>query len=371
VERELIADNHFRRGFILWQPKPGKHVRYEELRGSEAKASPVWGLSQWSSKFPFDAPASRAAAGDFLIYSNSAKSITLGRPGMAGADLSLAVNTGVEYGPKARQPGDPWVHLLVEQEFATPAPLGKLNAARFHLEARLLRLRNLHRDDYSPAVHAAQFQVFFTVQNRNRQSPGHGDLLWFGIPVYDNRQRHPPEHKSKDFGGTEKFIFTPDAKTFTAASTHDGEWVVIDKDLLPVMREALATAWAKGFLSRSRLRGDYCIGGMNLGWELPGTFDAEIIFITKGHYWKVPLEGLAVGQFVQSPEHQSMFESFGKWIFDYIYIDEKAFKGVVAAFLFPGRQGARVSLCAEHPPDPRGRTYYDHRQIRRVLRPSD
>src|SRR2546425_9500469 len=50
---------------------------------------------------------------------------------------------------------------------------------------------------------------------------------------------------------------------------------------------------------------------------------AQIIFITSGHYGKVPLEGLAVAQFVQSPEHQSMFESFGKWNFDYVYIDEK------------------------------------------------
>ena len=51
---------------------------------------------------------------------------------------------------------------------------------------------------------------------------------------------------------------------------------------------------------------------------------AQIIFITKGHYGKVPLEGLAVAQFVQSPEHQSMFESFGKWNFDYVYIDQRA-----------------------------------------------
>jgi len=51
---------------------------------------------------------------------------------------------------------------------------------------------------------------------------------------------------------------------------------------------------------------------------------AQVVFITKGRYGKIPLEGLAVGQFVQSPEHQSMFESFGKWNFDYIYIDEKA-----------------------------------------------
>jgi hypothetical protein len=51
---------------------------------------------------------------------------------------------------------------------------------------------------------------------------------------------------------------------------------------------------------------------------------AQIIFIAKGHYGKVPLDGLAVAQFVQSPEHQSMFESFGRWNFDYVYIDEKA-----------------------------------------------
>src|SRR5258705_106852 len=51
---------------------------------------------------------------------------------------------------------------------------------------------------------------------------------------------------------------------------------------------------------------------------------AQIIFVTKGSYGKVPLDGLALGQFVQSPEHQSMFESFGKWNFDYVYIDEKA-----------------------------------------------
>ena len=51
---------------------------------------------------------------------------------------------------------------------------------------------------------------------------------------------------------------------------------------------------------------------------------AQIIFISKGHFGKTPLDGLAVAQFVQSPEHQSMFESFGNWNFDYVYVDEKA-----------------------------------------------
>lgn len=51
---------------------------------------------------------------------------------------------------------------------------------------------------------------------------------------------------------------------------------------------------------------------------------AQAIFISKGSYGKVSLDGLAVAQFVQSPEGKSMFESFGNWNFDYVYIDERA-----------------------------------------------
>ncbi len=73
----------------------------------------------------------------------------------------------------------------------------------------------------------------------------------------------------------------------------------------------------------------------------------QVIFITKGRYGKTSLDGLAVGEFVQSPEHQSMFESFGKWNFDYVYIDEKANEEQrqalkeIAGHLFPPAAKAR------------------------------
>ncbi len=276
AEHELIQDNHFRCGFILWQPRPGKHVRDGELKGFDSSAKPVWGLAQWNSKFPLAANNLTSTADHFLLYSNSAKSVRIGQAGTSEADISLSVNASLEYGARARKSGDPWVHLLVEQEFDAPAPLAKLRDARLHLEARLLHARSRHQNDYLPTIHAAQFQLFFTVQNRNRQSPGYGDLLWFGVPIYDNRQRLPNENKSKDFGGTGKFIFTPAAKTFTSESAHDGNWLAIDKDLRPLMAEALKTAWARGFLADSKLLDDYYISGMNLGWELPGTFDVEM-----------------------------------------------------------------------------------------------
>jgi hypothetical protein len=51
---------------------------------------------------------------------------------------------------------------------------------------------------------------------------------------------------------------------------------------------------------------------------------AQIIFISKGHYGKTSLNGLAVAEYVQSPENKSMFESFGNWNLEYVYIDERA-----------------------------------------------
>src|SRR6266542_6003291 len=50
----------------------------------------------------------------------------------------------------------------------------------------------------------------------------------------------------------------------------------------------------------------------------------QVIFIDKGIYGDVPLDGLAFALMGQSPEGRSMMESMGNWNFAYIYIDEKA-----------------------------------------------
>ena len=50
----------------------------------------------------------------------------------------------------------------------------------------------------------------------------------------------------------------------------------------------------------------------------------QAIFIEKGSYGDVPLDGLAFAFMGQSPEGKSMMESIGSWNFVTIYIDEKA-----------------------------------------------
>ncbi|HUR45552.1 MAG TPA: hypothetical protein VMZ27_06680 [Candidatus Saccharimonadales bacterium] len=271
AEHELIKDPRFRSGFILWEPAPGKHIRYGELKGLDSSSTPIWGLSQWSSKSPLN-PAAAVRSEGLLICSNSAKGITI----REGSWFSMFVNSAVEYGGHARTAQEPWVHLLVEQEFESPAALSKLTSAVLNVEARLVHSRSLHHGDYSPDVHAAQFQIFFTIQNRRRGSKGFGDLLWFGIPIYDNRHRFPAEFKARDFGGTSKFIFTPGGRVFTSDSAQDGGIVRIHKDLLPLFKESLQTAWERGFLKDSKDIADYYIGGMNMGWEVPGLFDVDL-----------------------------------------------------------------------------------------------
>jgi hypothetical protein len=50
----------------------------------------------------------------------------------------------------------------------------------------------------------------------------------------------------------------------------------------------------------------------------------QVLFIVKGKYGDVKLDGLAVGNFGQSPDGKTMMCSFGNWNFSYVYIDEKA-----------------------------------------------
>jgi Protein of unknown function (DUF1326) len=50
----------------------------------------------------------------------------------------------------------------------------------------------------------------------------------------------------------------------------------------------------------------------------------QVLFIEKGIYGKVKLDGLAIANMSQSPEGQTMMGSFGNWNFSYNYIDEKA-----------------------------------------------
>lgn len=282
--RQLLRDPHFQGGFQLVEPAPGKRVIYGRIGSAQTTSpnhradpgGPAWDLDQWSSRFRLAAGEPDVSKPGARVWQNQAKRVTVGQPGSAEADLSLRVNSIVEYQRRARKAPDPWVHLLVEQSWDDPPSLAHLASARLRLEARLRRSEFLRTDDYSPDRHAAQFQMFLTLQNRNRDSAGFGHYVWFGIPLYDDRSPFPRAHKARDTGGTSMLIFTPGGEVFSDRSAHGGDWIRVDKELRPLFVEALETAWNRGFLRESRALADYRLTNTNLGWEVPGLFDVEM-----------------------------------------------------------------------------------------------
>jgi hypothetical protein len=276
ADHDLIRDPHFQKGFHLLAPAQGKRIAYADVAGPVSTSS-VWDLGQWASRFPLQTADVHFSANTW-VCSNSAKQVVVGLPGSPAAGLTLAVNGSAEYGSQARKSSaEPWVHLLVQQDFDQQPSLTALAALHFHLEARLEHSLLANTNGYTPALHAAQFTVYLTVANRNPKAPGYGECFWFGIPIYDDRYRLVPDYEAQDFGATRLFIFTPGSENFTAKSTHDRQWVTFDKDLLPLIRRGLEHAWARKFIVGSHDFADYRPLGIFIGWEVPGIFDVQML----------------------------------------------------------------------------------------------
>ena len=137
------------------------------------------------------------------------------------------------------------------------------------MQARLDSAHIIKKSGYNANIHAAQFLIYFTVQNLNRSSSGFGKIIWLGVPVYDDRYPMPAKYVAHD-DGTSTLIYTIAYRDAAAKSVQDGEWVAFHVDLLPYAIEALQEAWDRGYLPESHDVADYKIGGMNMGWEVPG-----------------------------------------------------------------------------------------------------
>lgn len=274
AEVELIRDPSFQNGFTLLDPKPGRRVISGSVKGV-FEGVPAWDLAEWSSRHPLK-PDDRRATSSGLILSNAAKSVVIGRPGTTDFDLALAVNAAAEYPQARKSTSEPWVHLLVQQELTNASALGELTACNFRVEAKLMKSRLAGTNDYSPAIHAAQFLVYMTIANRNPDAAGYQECFWFGIPVFDNRSEVVPAYEAQDFGDTKLFIFTPSSDTFALQSVHAGKWATFEKDLLPLFHEGLRRAHAKGFIRGSTDMKDFRLLGLFIGWEVPGRFDVDL-----------------------------------------------------------------------------------------------
>jgi hypothetical protein len=278
---EVFKDPHFQNGLILLDPALGKLVPYGKTRAIDDKAEPAWKLAQWSSNYPIEESKFTMLEDGAISYVNPGKTVIMGLVDTENADLTMGVKGLVEYkdwGRTARKEGEAWPHILVEQSIENVPRLPELSSLVFSVDARLKSVKHLKTPDYNVNLHSAIFLCYMTVQDVNPESASFNQCVWFCIPIYDDRHRVPPEYMAKDVGksdATGMFIYTLPGSVYTKDSAHDKKWIRLEKDILPLIYDSLKMAWDRGYLKGNRQFSDYSIKTFAIGWEIPGTFNAE------------------------------------------------------------------------------------------------
>jgi hypothetical protein len=276
----LLDDTRFARGFEVLSPVARPQAVVGTIRPDKAGAKSVWKLAQWDSRFNLADARPAILPNKAVRFFDGAKAVTFFPPG-GEADISFALHGSTEYRGTPIRKGDAWAHLYAERGLVAHPTVGDLSALRLAVQYRLIRAEIKRPQLFDPAAHTAQFQTFLTVANCRPNSSAKGDYFWFGVQMYDVRHRFPPAFVAKDVGSdrkiaTDKLIYSPPAQVFSDRSAHDRQWVSIDKDILPLIRDGLRTAWQRGFLDDSHDWADYCLAGLDIGWEVPGLVDAEM-----------------------------------------------------------------------------------------------
>jgi hypothetical protein len=275
LAQELISDTHFQNGFSVLAPTYPPEV--QGTIGFDSTRTPIWTCGQWGSKSSLiDIPPTVMPNG-WYNWENSEKRIYIGPVGGEDYDILFGVNSYNEYDGVYRQLGESWPHLLVEQRLSPPDNAGpgspSMNAVTnlaFHVEAKLENDSTIIEIGYDANIHAAQFLIYFTVQNLNPNSPGYGaQYIWLGVQIFDDRNERPAEYINHD-DGTQTLIYSIAYDSVATKSVHSNEWISFDVDLYPYALKGLEEAWLRGYLSASQDLADYKLGGMNMGWELPG-----------------------------------------------------------------------------------------------------
>lgn len=273
--RQVLEDLTFENGFLL------KHTDGLVTRGNvreftlcnTAKSPARWHLAQWCCNFNL------AQGSEFVNYDNSVsisdptKTVRTFRNGR----IYLELRASMEY-QHLRRDGEGWPHILIEQEFTSPAYLHKAKKLLLGLDFTVSNLRNGMRPDEQQHIHCAQFQYIFAVADVNPASEGFGDYYWFNFSLLDTRYEFPPAFMQQDGGkeeNTGKFIYVPEMSEILKTPVVPCRRRSIEFDVKPEMEKAFKIAKQRGFLPKSRYE-DIAVKNTNIGWEVTGTFDVGV-----------------------------------------------------------------------------------------------
>lgn len=269
---EIFKDPLFKKGLRLRGADSGNPGTTDFLRPFGGAGEPVWDLDEWACKYLLkDVKPLKKRSGQ-VSYEDQSKKVTF-TPLKNDIQVRLDLRASKEY-TEPRKAGEAWPHLLVEQRFQELVHLKDLKALIYKINAQLIYSENkMAPGTFKEGLHTSQITLYLSIQNRKSN-----DYLWFGLPLYDYRYEEVPFYAAQDLGkgdATGKYIYTIAGKELFSGSMKNNQWISISKDIYPYLVKAFEDAQAKGYLKDTSFD-DLVISSMNLGWEIPGTFDSAI-----------------------------------------------------------------------------------------------
>jgi len=293
----LVQDPSFKQGFKVRAPRK---IDNEEFCGyfdydndnNVLSTNPIWLIAPWFSKYSIGREHNFTKINEgYYRYEDVSKKVEID---INKSMTSLRLDASKEY-TEPRKSGEAWPHLLIEQSgksysntpYFKVRKISDMKEFRVTLDTRLTHFNDAMGDNANPALHGCGFYIYLYVQNLNRDDAQYGQMIWFGLPFFDNRYEWCPEYAAAD-GGKEDasgmFIYQIPQNRFMPSSfwrnghpsgSKDNDWVHIDFDCMEHVKKALRLAHDRNFLKNTTID-DLYFNGFNIGWEMYGTYDGEI-----------------------------------------------------------------------------------------------
>ena len=307
----LISDKKFKNGFYirgLGEPIYPDHAEEETTEnkfgyvgkiqyGQSELSEPVWEISQWSTRYSlhdvsltaFSQPAEKV-----YRYENPSKLLQVDTK-TGQFTLGLKGSACYVYGDRIW--GQEWPSFFLERSLTksmAPSPFTKIDDLKnlfMMVDVKMDAFEDCMKSKANPDLHAAQLMYYLYLSHRDPNTRIFDDMIWFGLPVFDNRSEKVEQLDFVDSGtkgtATECFIYTLSTEQFMPEGNgffKDGrvidqsdDFVRVCVDVLPYVRPALNRAQASGCMLDTNFENLY-VSGFYIGFELPGTYDIQMSF---------------------------------------------------------------------------------------------
>lgn len=303
--KELLFDTNFEYGFDIFGLNNYHTVLpWAKLLTSDNDAlDPAWRIAQWANYVNYFLEKDKTVTetggevryaanwtepeekDGWLTISNLTSTVSVNPD---TGSFSLFCDSSREYGvtpsyaqaPKMhnpRQAFEDWPHLLLEQYIPAGTSLGDWEAVWFDIAFTVKKAENL-TPNYNPGLHTAQFSWIFTMTCDNRSKPSHGKGYWFTLPLYDYRYKVIKASFMEDGGkesATGDMMYGLSNEVAVPGGIEAGRHYTVSVDLYPHLLASFERMRQEGYYADCTLS-DMRISTTNIGWELPGTFDAGV-----------------------------------------------------------------------------------------------